>query len=58
MNPNSYPYEIWEYYHLADGEVDKKFVFYDRELVGNNYELLHSDARGEIQKPPVADYVE
>ncbi|HXB13149.1 MAG TPA: GWxTD domain-containing protein [Bacteroidia bacterium] len=49
MNPNSYPYEIWEYYHLSDGEVDRKFVFYDRDLVSNNYELLHSDARGEIQ---------
>ncbi len=49
MNPNSYPYEIWEYYQLNDGETDRKFVFYDPDLVTNNYLLLYSNARGEIQ---------
>jgi GWxTD domain-containing protein len=49
MNPSSYPYEIWEYYKLNDGEVDKKFVFYSTDIVTNNYTLLHSDAKGEIQ---------
>lgn len=51
MNPTSYPYEIWEYYKLKDGEVDRKFVFYQPDLVTNNYVLLHSTARGEVQNP-------
>jgi GWxTD domain-containing protein len=49
VNPTSYPYEIWEYYRLSDGEIDRKFVFYEPDLVTNNYQLLHSTARGEIQ---------
>ncbi len=49
MNPNTYPYEIWEYYQLSDGETDRKFVFYDPDLVTNNYLLLYSNAMGEIQ---------
>ena len=49
LNPSSYPYEIWEYYKLQDGEIDTKFVFYEPSLATNNYELLHSDARGEVK---------
>lgn len=49
MNPSTYPYEIWEYYKLKDGEVDRKFVFYDPDIVTNNYVLLHSTANGEVQ---------
>ncbi len=45
--PSSYPYEIWGYYHLNDDQVNRKFVFYNPDLVTNNYILLHSDARGE-----------
>jgi GWxTD domain-containing protein len=45
--PNVYPYEIWHYYKLKD-QTNKRFVFYNRDLVTNNYTLLHSDARGEI----------
>jgi GWxTD domain-containing protein len=48
LNPASYPYEIWEYYKLQDGQVDVKFVFYEPTLSTNNYELLHSTAKGEI----------
>jgi hypothetical protein len=51
LTPTNYPYEIWEYYRLPDGEVDKKFVFYESSLSTNDYELLYSDARGEIQTP-------
>lgn len=49
INPVSYPYEIWEYYKLADGETDKKFVFYEPSLATNDFVLLHSTARGEVQ---------
>jgi GWxTD domain-containing protein len=46
--PNAYPYEIWHYYSL-NNQKNRKFVFYNRDLVTNDYELLHSDAIGELQ---------
>ncbi len=46
--PSTYPYEIWHYYQL-DNQRNRKFVFYNRDLVTNDYELLHSDAFGEVQ---------
>jgi len=46
--PSTYPYEIWHYYQL-DNQRNRKFIFYNRDLVTNDYELLHSDAFGEIQ---------
>ena len=46
--PSAYPYEIWHYYKLEDGQNNKRFVFYNPDIVGNDYALLHSDARGEI----------
>lgn len=45
--PSAYPYEIWQYYTLGN-QTNKKFVFYNPTLVGNDYLLLHSDARGEV----------
>jgi len=45
--PNSYPYEIWQYYKLKD-QSNRKFLFYNQDLVTNNYTLLHSDAKGEV----------
>ena len=45
--PASYPYEIWQYYKLKD-MADRKFVFICRQLASNDFELLHSDAKGEI----------
>lgn len=45
--PNSYPYEIWHYYQLMN-QTNRKFVFYNPDLVTNDYELLHSDANGEL----------
>lgn len=52
--PNTYPYEIWHYYRIENSEAtnaqgNKRFVFYSRELSSNNFELLHSDANGEIR---------
>ncbi|MCD4681157.1 MAG: GWxTD domain-containing protein, partial [Bacteroidales bacterium] len=45
--PRSYPYEIWHYYTLIN-QRNKKFVFYNPNYVANDYQLLHSDAYGEI----------
>jgi GWxTD domain-containing protein len=47
---HSYPYEIWHYYYCVD-QSNVKFVFYNTDLVSNDYELLHSDKRGEMQDP-------
>ena len=54
--PDSYPYEIWQYYRLKDpatGQLqsNKRFVFYNKDLDGYCYTLLHSDARGELKEP-------
>jgi GWxTD domain-containing protein len=47
--PSSYPYEIWHYYTI-NNQTNRKFVFYNTDLVSNDYELLHSDAIGEIYR--------
>lgn len=52
--PNSYPYEIWQYYRIKNPstgqfQTNKKFVFYNPTLDGKCFMLLHSDARGEIR---------
>lgn len=44
--PSMYPYEVWQYYKL-DQRNNRKFVFYNPDLVTNNYQLIHSDAIGE-----------
>ena len=48
--PSAYPYEIWHYYNLGN-QTNRRFVFYARELATNDYELIHSDALGEINDP-------
>lgn len=48
FEPSSYPYEIWEYYKL-NAQTKVKFVFYCDDIVSNDFRLLHSDLRGEIQ---------
>ncbi len=45
--PNAYPYEIWHYYQLKN-QRNKKFVFFSREISTNDFELIHSDAVGEL----------
>ena len=47
---HSYPYEIWHYYYCVD-QASVKFIFYNSDLVSNDFQLLHSDKRGEIQDP-------
>ncbi|MGR6088888.1 MAG: GWxTD domain-containing protein [Arcticibacter sp.] len=44
--PSAYPYEIWHYYKLGN-QSNRKFVFYNPDLVTNDFQLLHSDALGE-----------
>jgi len=44
--PASYPYEIWHYFEI-NGETDKRFIFYNPEIAGDDYTLLHSDVTGE-----------
>ncbi len=50
-NPSTYPYEIWQYYRMPDGQTNTKFVFYTRSVETNNYVLIHSTATGEVQNP-------
>ncbi|MCS6896177.1 MAG: GWxTD domain-containing protein [Bacteroidia bacterium] len=46
--PDKYPYQIWTYNQIgAQGQVI--FVFYDPDLITNEYPLLHSNKIGEIQ---------
>lgn len=45
--PATYPYEIWHYYGIR-GQGNVKFVFYNTDLATNDFELLHSNAIGEI----------
>lgn len=46
--PGTYPYEIWQYYTLNESQKNVIFVFYNPDLVSNDYALIHSDARGEL----------
>ncbi len=45
--PGAYPYEIWHYYTL-DKQRNKKFVFMTQDITTNDFQLIHSDAVGEI----------
>ncbi|MFM8432660.1 MAG: GWxTD domain-containing protein [Bacteroidota bacterium] len=49
-DPESYPYEIWHYYRVGS-QTNRRFVFYSNDLASNNFRLLHSDTRGEVQDP-------
>jgi GWxTD domain-containing protein len=49
--PNSYPYEIWQYYTLNNSQRNRKFVFYSPDMVTADFLLLHSDAIGEQYDP-------
>ncbi len=45
---NVFPYEIWHYYKIERFN-DKRFLFYSRNVVNYDFDLLHSDMLGEIQ---------
>lgn len=46
--PSAYPYEIWHYYEMPNGQRNKRFVFYTKDMVTNDFTLLHSDVSGEL----------
>jgi GWxTD domain-containing protein len=46
-DPGEYPYEIWQYYKIEQFS-NKRFIFYNPMVVGNDYQLLHSDIPGEL----------
>lgn len=49
-SPSEYPYEIWTYNKIGIYS-NKRFVFYNPDLVTNNHRLLHSDMIGELRNP-------
>jgi GWxTD domain-containing protein len=55
-SPNTYPYEVWQYYRIFDKTTkhfftNKKFVFVNFAIADDCYELLYSDVRGEKIDP-------
>lgn len=48
--PSAYPYEIWHYAEVAN-ERNRRFVFYNPHIVGEEFELLHSELTGELKNP-------
>jgi GWxTD domain-containing protein len=54
--PNTYPYEIWQYYRIIDktnGQfyTNRKFVFINKNIADDCFKLEHSDMRGETNNP-------
>ena len=47
---DAYPYTMWHYYR-AGKYTNRRFVFYQPDLVSNCLQLLHSEVPGEIQNP-------
>jgi GWxTD domain-containing protein len=48
-DPAAPPYEIWVYYNFPKtNQRNVKFLFYNPSLAGEDFILLHSNARGEI----------
>jgi len=47
-SPSEYPYEIWQYDKINQFS-NKRFVFFNPDLVNNHYQLLHSDMQGELK---------
>lgn len=53
--PATYPYEIWQYDQIESAstnyQVNKIFVFVNYMVGSNDFELVHSDAVGEVYDP-------
>lgn len=44
----AFPYEIWKYNKISKtGQTNVKFLFYNPDLAGSDFRLLHSTAHGE-----------
>jgi len=48
VSSSEYPYEIWQYNKIGRFS-NKRFIFYNPDLVANGYRLLHSDMVGELK---------
>lgn len=48
VSSTEYPYEIWQY-NKIEKYSNKRFIFYNPDLVNNGYRLLHSDMIGELK---------
>ena len=48
VSSTEYPYEIWQY-NKIEKFSNKRFIFYNPDLVNNAYRLLHSDMIGELK---------
>ena len=46
--PSAYPYQIWQYYRIGQ-RSNIRFIFYNPDLVTNDYPMLHSEMQGELQ---------
>ncbi|NQY66684.1 MAG: GWxTD domain-containing protein [Flavobacteriales bacterium] len=46
----TFPYEIWQY-NILKGSRNRKIVFYNPTMVGNEYPILHSNILGERNNP-------
>lgn len=54
--PNTYPYEIWQYYRINDktnGQFfsNRKFVFVNKNIADDCFKIEHSDMKGETNNP-------
>ena len=49
-DPTAPPYQVWKYYEL-EGQQDVKFVFANPTLAVNDFKMIHSTLRGELNNP-------
>ncbi len=47
---DTYPYTIWHYYR-AGKFTNRRFVFYQPDMVTNCFQMLNSEVPGEVQNP-------
>jgi hypothetical protein len=51
-DPSAPPYEIWSYNYVpSTRQNNARFIFYNPTLAGDDFRLLHSTVRGELQNP-------
>jgi GWxTD domain-containing protein len=50
VSATEYPYEIWQYNKIGQFS-NRRFIFYNPDLVNNTHRLLHSDMLGELKNP-------
>lgn len=46
--PGAAPYQIWQYYQLGK-QSNVQFIFFNPNFADNDYELIHSNLRGELR---------